>query len=188
MLIKPIITRPLFFLNFQNGFHAKETCCINPLTKINEDNIFISGGEDGILRVTRVSNVAVESNFSFRTLGIFNGHISSIRSIVSLNLRSNFSSNKYLVFTGGGRAQIKVWEIDIKTSESSSEDTNITCRDIASHMLYEFDRSRKKQPQGPNQSYIVQPETRYMDIEIYRDVENLNYVVVFVACADGFVR
>ncbi|XP_015430355.1 PREDICTED: WD repeat-containing protein 6 [Dufourea novaeangliae] len=171
-----------------NGFHTKEVHCINPILKTNQDNIFLSGGEDGSLRITTVSNALIKNNFSFRTLGIFNGHISSIKAIASLSLQSNFSLNKNLVFSVGGRAQIKVWEIDIENSENILKDTDISCFDVTSHMLHGFDQLRKKQWQEPNQSYIVLPDTRYMDIAIYRDAKHLHYVLLFVACADGFVR
>ncbi|XP_076663163.1 trafficking protein particle complex subunit 31 isoform X1 [Andrena cerasifolii] len=168
-----------------NGFHTKEIYCMNPISKIGDDDICVSGGEDGTLRIACVSSDSLKNHCSFRTLGIFDGHISSIKSIASLNLRSNFS-RKHLVFSGGGRAQIKVWEIDIKNRERVLQDADISCCDVTSHMLYGFDRNRKKQ--SHNQSYVMQPETRYMDIEIYRDTKSLHYVLLFVACADGFVR
>ncbi|XP_076163612.1 tRNA (34-2'-O)-methyltransferase regulator WDR6-like isoform X1 [Ptiloglossa arizonensis] len=171
-----------------NGFHVKEVHCVNPISKIDQNNIIISGGEDGTLRITSVSSKPIKNNFSFRTLGSFDGHISSIKSIASLNLQSNFSCNKHLVFSVGGRAQIKVWEIDINDGEDVLQDTSISCYDITSHMLYGFDRLRKKQWQESNQCYIMQPETRYMDIAIYRNINNLRYTLIFVACADGFVR
>ncbi|XP_076754187.1 tRNA (34-2'-O)-methyltransferase regulator WDR6-like isoform X2 [Xylocopa sonorina] len=136
-----------------NGFHTKEIHCINPISKIGQYNIFISGGEDGTLRISYISSVSVENNFTFRTLG--------------------------------GRAQMKVWEIDIKGSETLLHSADISCHDITSHMLYGFDRHQKKQCEEP---YIAQPETRYMDVEIYRYDKNLQYVLLFVACADGFVR
>ncbi|XP_053970887.1 WD repeat-containing protein 6 [Hylaeus volcanicus] len=169
-----------------NGFHTKEVYCVNPILKIDHNNIFLSGGEDGTLRVTSISSKPIKNDFSFETLGIFNGHISSIKSIASLNLQSNSSCNKHLVFSGGGRAQIKVWEIDLNESENVLQ--GISCHDITSHMLYGSDRLRKKQWQESSQSYIMQPETRYMDIAIYCNNKNIGYILLFVACADGFVR
>ncbi|XP_076618371.1 tRNA (34-2'-O)-methyltransferase regulator WDR6-like isoform X1 [Colletes latitarsis] len=171
-----------------NGFHAKEIYCINPISKINQNNIFISGGEDGTLRITSVSSELIKNNFSFRTLGIFDGHISSIRSIATLNLQSNFPCKKHLVFSGGGRSQIKVWEINISDSVNIVQSTDISCYDITSHMLRGFDRIRKKQWQKNNKSHIMQPSTRYMDIAIYSNTKNERYILLFVACADGFVR
>ncbi|XP_076239379.1 trafficking protein particle complex subunit 31 isoform X2 [Calliopsis andreniformis] len=170
-----------------NGFHTKEIYCFNFMSKMNRDNILISGGEDGTLRVTCVS-CTVEDNVSFRTLGIFDGHISSIKSLVSLKLQPNSARSKHIVFSGGGRAQVKVWEIDIQNRENVLQDTDIFCYDITSHMLYGHDQSRKRRSPDVNQFHVVRPETRYMDIEIYHDVENLHCVLLFVACADGFVR
>ncbi|CAK9796955.1 WD repeat-containing protein 6 [Anthophora plagiata] len=203
MLLSELITfiyirnKQVYVLNFSisslmspvllNGFHTKEICCINPVLQTDQQNIFISGGEDGTLRITYVSNTPTENNFAFRTLGIFDGHISSIKFVTCLNLESNCLYNKFLVFSGGGRAQIKVWEIDIKDGKTFLQSTDISCHDIASHMLYGFDRQRKKQWKESNQSYFMQPETRYMDIDIYRST-NLHYILLFVACADGFIR
>lgn len=130
----------------------------------------------------------MNSNFFFRTLNIFDGHISSIKFITYLSLQTDHSYNKYLIFSGGGRAQIKVWEIDIKDSEIYLQNTDISCCDITSHMLYGVDRSRKKQWQESNHFYNMEPESRYMDIEVYRCPTNLHYILLFVACADGFVR
>lgn len=161
--------------------------CIDPILKLDEDNVLISGGEDGSLRVSTISNISIKNNFTFRTLGIFNGHISSIKAIVSLNLQSDLLCNKNIIFSVGGRAQMKIWEIDIKNSEIL-KDSDISCSDVASHMLYGSDQLRKKQWQESNQFYILQPETRYMDIAIYRDVRNLHHILLFLACADGFVR
>ncbi|XP_017754598.1 PREDICTED: WD repeat-containing protein 6 [Eufriesea mexicana] len=171
-----------------NGFHTKEIYCINPILKVDQYNAFISGSEDGTIRISYISNILMKNNYTFQTLSIFNGHISSVRFLTCLNLQSDTLYNKYLIFSGGGRAQIKVWEIDIKISKTFLQSTDISCHDITSHMLYGFDRHRKKQWQKCNSFYNIQPETRYMDVKIYRCNTNLNYVVLFVACADGFVR
>nr|XP_033338866.1 WD repeat-containing protein 6 isoform X1 [Megalopta genalis]XP_033338867.1 WD repeat-containing protein 6 isoform X1 [Megalopta genalis] len=171
-----------------NGFHTKEVYCIEPILKLNQENVLISGGEDGSLRVSTITNTLIKNNLSFRTLVIFNGHISSIKSIISVCLQSNLLCSKYLVFSVGGRAQVKVWEIDIKNCETTLKDSDISCSDVTSHMLYGIDQIRRKQSQEHNQSYIIQPETRYMDITIYRDIQNLDCIFLFIACADGFVR
>lgn len=178
-----------FFFNFQNGFHTKEISCINPISKINQNNIFISGSEDGTLRISYISNPLLNNNIhTFQTLNIFDGHISSVKFIACLNLQFIFLCNKYLIFSGGGRAQIKVWEIDIKDDETFLHNKDISCHDITCHMLYGFDQHRKKQLHESNHSYNMQPETRYMDIEIYYCATNFYYIVLFVACADGFIR
>ncbi|XP_031827082.1 tRNA (34-2'-O)-methyltransferase regulator WDR6 isoform X2 [Nomia melanderi] len=170
-----------------NGFHTKEVYCIEPILKLDEENVLISGGEDGSLRVSTISNISIKNNFTFRTLGIFNGHISNIKAIVSLNFQTGHLCNKSIIFSVGGRAQMKIWEISIKTGETLT-DSDISCSDVASHMLYGSDQIRRKQWQESNQFYIIQPETRYMDIAIYRDTQNLHRILLFLACADGFVR
>ncbi|XP_034191161.2 tRNA (34-2'-O)-methyltransferase regulator WDR6 isoform X2 [Osmia lignaria lignaria] len=172
-----------------NGFHTKEVNFMEPVLKSNTHNLFISGGEDGTVRVSCVSTASMENICCLETLGIFDGHISSVKFIGSLCLEtSDFSCSNHLVFSGGGRAQLKVWEIGINNRKKCLQSTDVSCRDVTSHMLYGFDRCRKKRWQDSNRSYILQPETRYMDGRIYRDTTNLHCILLFVACADGFTR
>jgi hypothetical protein len=123
-------------------------------------------------------------------LGIFDGHLSGIKciSIVKLNSTVCDLNHKYLVFSGGGRAQLKFWEINLKYNPLVSPSADLSCSDIKSHMLYGHDQYRKKPWQEAKQSYVIEPETRYMDIYAYYPSEDVYHVLIFVACADGYLR
>lgn len=159
------------------------------VSRLGAQDIFISGGEDCTLRISCISKTENNSHV-FHNLGIFDGHLSGVRciSIVKLNNKVCDLSSKYLVFSGGGRAQLKVWEINLKYNQSVSPSADLSCSDIKSHMLYGQDQYRKKSWQEAKQSYVIEPETRYMDIYAYYPSEDINYVLVFVACADGYLR
>ncbi|XP_011264637.1 WD repeat-containing protein 6 isoform X2 [Camponotus floridanus] len=182
----------------QNGFHIKETYCLQHISKIGflkQDNIFISGGEDCTLRVSCIrESFEDDSHDAFHNLGNFDGHLSGIKCISTIKLKKTDDSiSKYLVFSGGGRAQLKIWEIRIKNKDwipisHSISSSDLSCLDIKSHMLYGQDQYRRKPWQESEQSYIIEPETRYMDIRIHYSSKNPNHVLVFIACADGYLR
>jgi len=156
-------------------------------------DILISGGEDCTLRI---SNVSKDFEESFKNLGVFNGHLSGIKclSVIRLNMLCYESSFQYLVFSGGGRAQLKVWRLNFEEVEVEiygnvyDKRLNVSCSDVNSHMLYEQNQYCKKPWQEVKQSCIAEPETRYMDIFAYYPFEKLNYVLIFIACADGYLR
>ncbi|XP_011143279.1 WD repeat-containing protein 6 isoform X2 [Harpegnathos saltator] len=141
----------------QNGFHVKETCCLQRISSLHAQDIFVSGGVKCI-------------------------------SAVKLNHEVDKSSSRHLVFSGGGRAQLKVWQMNLKYNEKAPPSVELSCFDVKSHMLYGQDQYRKKSWQETEQSYIVEPETRYMDIYAYYPSEGPKYVLIFVACADGYLR
>ncbi|KAL6261293.1 hypothetical protein P5V15_008815 [Pogonomyrmex californicus] len=171
----------------QNGFHVKETCCLRYISNFCQKDIFISGGEDCTLRIS--SFFKNEDNFyTFKNLGIFDGHLSGIKCISVIELHK--FTFKYLVFSGGGRAQLKVWGINFGygQSETKKVQLNIWCSDMNSHMLYDQNQYCKKPWQEGKQSCKVEPETRYMNINTYYSSDQLNYVLVFIGCGDGYLR
>ncbi|KYN30635.1 WD repeat-containing protein 6 [Trachymyrmex septentrionalis] len=180
----------------QNGFHIKETCCLRYISIKQSDhyreNIFISGSEDCTLRISSIFEYDFQWNV-FKNLGTFNGHLSGIRclSVVELNMLHE-SEFQYLVFSGGGRAQLKIWKLNFNfqsvdpKNPHSIKKLNMSCFDVNSHMLYKQNQYCKKPWQETKQSCIEEPETRYMDIYAY--YPKLNYVLVFIACADGYLR
>lgn len=157
-----------------------------------KQDIFISGGEDCTLRVSSICKSFENNSHSvFHNLGNFDGHLSGIKCISTIKLKNTDNLNgKYLVFSGGGRAQLKIWEIRLKkTHKDWILSNDLSCSDIKSHMLYGQDQYRRKPWQELKQSYVIEPETRYMDICTYYSSENaVDHVLVFIACADGYLR
>ncbi|XP_014467979.1 PREDICTED: WD repeat-containing protein 6 isoform X2 [Dinoponera quadriceps] len=171
----------------QNGFHVKEIYCLQRIASLGAQDIFVSGGEDCTLRVSCISQVSRSDSGVFHNLGVYDGHLSGIRCISTVKL-SDESSSRHLVFSGGGRAQLKIWQMNFKRNGKSSPNVDLSCFDIKSHMLYGQDQYRKKLWQETEHSYVVEPETRYMDIYAYYPSESLNHVLIFVACAGGYLR
>ncbi|KAG7214130.1 hypothetical protein KM043_001484 [Ampulex compressa] len=203
MLLKDLITfayirnKRVFILNHSmyssnfpvvlNGFHTKEVYCMLPIMEINGQYVFISGGEDCSLRLTLISHTLQTNGCVHRTLGVFDGHISNIKCFAVMNLKQNSTSGKYLIFSGGGRAQLKAWEILINHGEENIRSSDVYVRDIKSHMLYGEDQLRKKPWLDSQQAYIVNPETRYMDVTVC-PTQCSNIVLLVAACADGCLR
>lgn len=155
-----------------------------------DEDFLISGGEDCTLRINRVCKFKFKHN-SFKNIGIFNGHLSGIKCISVIQLYK--SAFQYLIFSGGGRAQLKIWGINIKMltpqdCREKDQERKINVSDVNSHMLYEQNQYCKKPWQESKQSCIAEPETRYMDIYAYYPSFQVNHVLVFIACADGYLR
>lgn len=158
-------------------------CCISWR---QNHNIFISGGEDCTLRISHIDERSVKNSYVLENLGIFDGHLSGIKCISVIELHK--SAFQYLVFSGGGRAQMKVWGINIKNVNFYNYMLlHASCSDVNSHMLYGQDQYCKKSWQG-TKSCVIEPETRYMDFYAYYPSKKLNYVLIFIACADGYLR
>jgi len=66
------------------------------------DELMITGSDDTTVRLTRF-------NDSVHNLLILRSHISSVRSVSCLNLKPN----EYIIVTVGGRAQLKIWTLNI---------------------------------------------------------------------------
>lgn len=168
----------------------KETYCLQQIASLGAQDIFVSGGEDCALRVSCISQISQSNSCVFYNLGVFDGHLSGVKCIsaIKLNDKVDLSSSRYLVVSGGGRAQLKVWRMNLRCNERASPSVELSCYDVKSHMLYGQDQHRKKSWQEAEQSYVVEPETRYMDIYAYNPSESLHHILIFVACADGHLR
>lgn len=107
--------------------------------------LFISGGEDCSLRVSRgVQLISGNGIEDFETLTIVNGHISSIKCLAILNIENTELFCKNLIFSGGGRAQLKVWQLNMKLKNGELLRDNLTCKLLESFMLRGTDKERKK--------------------------------------------
>ena len=117
----------------------------------------------------------------------FDGHLSSIKCLSIFVLLTNKNSSKYLIFSGGGRAQLKVWEVTVKNDETFSKNS-IICKDLLSYMLHGPDKERNKVWIGKELMYNVDPETRYMDISTISYPQKAGSILVCIACSDGYLR
>nr|XP_050850545.1 WD repeat-containing protein 6 isoform X1 [Vespula vulgaris] len=172
-----------------SGSHVKEIYNVQPIMNLTDHTIYISGGEDCKLRLTYIYKSELKrKNYTFQTLSIMDGHISSIKSIATVNLESTKLNGTYLIFSCGGRAQIKCWQMDIRWDKDLLFNENVSCVDLNTHMLFGKDQNRRKYWQKTKQSYAIEPETRYMDIKTYYPSYNPTYIFLLIACADGYLR
>ncbi|XP_051172215.1 WD repeat-containing protein 6 isoform X2 [Leptopilina boulardi] len=171
------------------GYHSKEILCLEKIKTLRNSFIFISGGEDCTLRVSRgiqlMPNKGIED---FQTLNIINGHISSVKCLAILNVENTESCCKNLIFSGGGRAQLKVWQLSIKLENGEFLKENLSCKFVNSFMLRGTDKERKKLSKTLKNNYDVDPETRFMDINVHSLLDVSNSILLFVACSDGYLR
>jgi len=74
---------------------------VNSMAQVNDD-LIISGSDDTTVRLTRF-------NHNIVNLLTLRSHISSVRAISCLILEPNL----YIIVTAGGRAQLKIWTLNI---------------------------------------------------------------------------
>lgn len=151
-------------------------------------NILISGGEDCSLHINYINSSTSKLKPNFKLLNYFDGHLSSIKCISLLCLTFCENISKYLIFSGGGRAQLKIWEITANFSESEFLNEDVSCKDLLSYMLHGPDKERNKIWIGKELMYNSDPETRYMDISTLRNPDNTCDILIFIACSDGYLR
>lgn len=68
----------------------------------SDEAVLLSGGEDGSVRLSRYNT----AENRWQVCSTEYSHVSSVRSVTSCSL-----DNQTLVFSAGGRAQIKVWTV-----------------------------------------------------------------------------
>ena len=167
----------------------------------------------------------IDGDYFVKILAKIEGHISSVRTVATLysanNIRESITNksvanqskpDSFLLFSAGGRAQIKCWRLNFHQSHHtnaldsltlSSEDKmtglsvekhhslNCTYELLTTHMLaYKGRKSRKP---WKSADYDASPETRYMDLSVFRwsdcSVGSCHQVCfVAAACSDGYVR
>jgi WD40 repeat protein len=98
--------------SFQNGFHSKQISCVKhiPLVKDETDIsrcLLISASEDTTIRLSVVGHSSV-----LHTFAVLQSHISSVRALGVCHMPDGV-----LVFSGGGRAQLKVWKVVIQAAQ-----------------------------------------------------------------------
>lgn len=158
------------------------------LKTLKNSCIFISGSEDCSLRVSQAIQSTAGGIENFKTLDILDGHISNVKCLAILNLENTELSSKNLVFTGGGRAQLKVCELIMRLEKKLLSSKDLSCKNLDSFMLRGTDKERKKMIKALKMNYDVDPETRFMDINVYVCPESPNLILLFVACSDGYLR
>lgn len=105
---------------------------------------------------------------------VLRGHVSSVKCIKPLDLRNG----TVLLFTGGGRAQLKIWRI-------LNLDGELVGSEIADYMLRGSDKDIRRAWREAQSEVRHDPETRFLSLEI---IEEKNGVYIYVGCSDSILR
>lgn len=135
--------------------HSRAINCMK-LLPLDQNLLMVSGGEDTMLRIA-----AVPPDGSVRVLECLKVHLSSIRALHLHQLRDH---KDQLLVSGGGRAQIICWHLQVWS------EAHVICTE-----KYNF-----YQPLGHEEG-----ETRIMDLRTARVNSRL---VLFAGCSTGFVK
>jgi WD40 repeat protein len=97
---------------FQSGFHSKQISCIRQIPLLRDEtgnslNLLLSASEDTTVRLSVISHSSV-----LHTIAVLQSHISSVRALAVCQMHDSV-----LVFSGGGRAQLKVWKLVIQAAQ-----------------------------------------------------------------------
>ncbi|XP_075211583.1 tRNA (34-2'-O)-methyltransferase regulator WDR6 isoform X2 [Lycorma delicatula] len=175
------------------GFHNREVNALSLLTSLktdrqdlensgssvcNEGVIVVSGSEDTSIRISLIT----ENNW--QPLLLLTGHLSSVRAITTLPIESKGMIDKFLIFTAGGRAQLKVWTVKIDYNVNPFELKACEC---CSYMLRGAEKVKRPWREALP---MIDPETRFMDLSAefnFKDTSKQS-VLIFAACSDGYLR
>ncbi|XP_025209201.1 WD repeat-containing protein 6-like isoform X2 [Melanaphis sacchari] len=142
------------------GFHSMIVNCMTQIT----DDLMVTGSDDTTVRLTRF-NDEVDNLLTLRS------HISSVRSVSCISLKPNV----YIIVTAGGRAQLKIWTLNII-------DNSVYCEESISHLL------KTKQEKKPWRSVVPsnEGETRFMDVCV--QYTKSKSILISVGCSDAILR
>ncbi|XP_058811782.1 WD repeat-containing protein 6 isoform X2 [Topomyia yanbarensis] len=150
------------------NWHVK-TCNAVRIVQTEEAVLFISGGEDNVLRIhTFCSETGSLLDHPRKHL---TSHISSIKSICH-STKLGIDKRKVLLISAGGRAQLCLTTLDTVT---------LRTKDELSYMLLASDSDRSRW--RSNRTLSFDPETRFMCMTLVESIAGL-----FVGCSDGFLR
>ncbi|XP_055629926.1 WD repeat-containing protein 6 [Toxorhynchites rutilus septentrionalis] len=147
-------------------WHTK-SCNTVHIVRKKESNIFISGGEDNILRINRLQpNANGLQDLPKRELY---SHISSIKTIFCCKPSPD---GNIIVLSAGGRAQLCLTTLDPAT---------LRTKDELSYMLQMSDSQRSRW--RTDRTASLDPETRFMCVTFVEATSTL-----YMGCSDGFLR
>ncbi|XP_074641979.1 tRNA (34-2'-O)-methyltransferase regulator WDR6-like isoform X2 [Tubulanus polymorphus] len=173
------------------ALHGRELTNIKFIHSLNDStDIFVTSGEGTSVNLISISSA---SNEALSVISGLQGHISSVKAISILRSKLVEDSNAVLIFTGGGRAQMKCWRLRFDNDDSRGDNgrPRFVCQHLTSHMLC-YKGLKRRKPWKTNE-YDSSPETRYVAMtilsaaEINADRPRSEYLVG-AACSDGLVR
>lgn len=179
------LTRP----HLQKGFHLKD---INCQKLICEQSVKIPyrlvacGSENNTIYL-----MVLQVGMAPTVAAVLDTHISSVRTLDVCCLKKSEASDLFLMVTAGGRAQLKVWKIQVSHSEDGTALPNVYCSEVCSDIQNKFG-GKKKVPWKSLQP-VAEADMRYMDVCIlqteYIPKDTYEYpaqsVFILAGCSDG---
>lgn len=165
-------------------WHSRPCNIVRTVKLENNNFLTVSGGDDNLLKFNKIyitdGNSITTKEVAFYHQEDIVQHISNIRAVFilpDLTDQRNNKTNKFLVFSAGGRAQICITEIRTYLQ-------TLQLRELNNFMLRSDDL---KQKFCEGQITYIDPETRFMSLIAFHNSET-NSISIFVACSDGFIR
>ncbi|XP_037816762.1 WD repeat-containing protein 6 [Lucilia sericata] len=160
----PLLNKELTTLPLAKRWHIAPCNIMEILPKTSHSSqIVVTAGDDNLLKVHTFNplNGLKESKE-------LHNHISNIRALKLLPL----NDNEFLIFSGGGRAQLCVSKVNC-SSYHINELINYTLKPDSSNKTND-------------KEYNFDPETRLMALDV-KSVNKEEYEI-YVGCSDGFIR
>lgn len=157
-------------VNVVQGLHSLviNSVSIIPIHSKKQIYVVVSGGEDTTFQLSTLHFLNTNVSELFNTRETFKAHLSSIRTITYCFIHESSGESNYLVFSGGGRAQIVLWLLTVQMQ--GDEIKSINCYEKYSY--YENISSEES-------------EMRIMDMT---SIKRGNIVILFAACSDGKIK
>lgn len=144
------------------GYHTKPINSACVLSLDNERAIALTGSEDNSLKLCKFEKDG------WIGCSTYIRHISAVRTLKCI---------ENIVVSAGARAQLIIWELH----ENSTGELRL--KEIKSHMIRDESEHRRS---WKDALPLVDPETRYMDIEVAKLGENC--FMIIAGCSDGMLR
>ncbi|CAH1783035.1 unnamed protein product [Owenia fusiformis] len=199
----------------KSSLHGRELTCVKHLCSIQTPggttvSVCVTGSEDTFINIVAI-NQNDDDLCQLTVKERLQGHVSSVRclatspSAISIDKKcvetsSTTSPHSMILFSGGGRAQIKVWCINIFTAMSSISEngTKNNAREVQCQYelltSYTMSQSLKRQKHWRSTQVDSNPETRFMDVTACNLGESLKnddlhgFHFLAAGCSDGFLR
>ncbi|XP_011191052.2 WD repeat-containing protein 6 isoform X2 [Zeugodacus cucurbitae] len=129
----------------------------------------VSAGDDNVVKISKLT-----TRGRLEQCAELHSHISNVRALKILQVQSDTA----LIFTGGGRAQLCIALLDLKT---------FRVQELVSYTLH-----NQNAPNDKTHAYRSDPETRIMSCDVVKmnsciPDNNVEYLV-FLCCSDGYLR
>ena len=165
----------------------------------SNEHILATAGEDNVINLMRVTT-PVSGQSSQQVLATLQGHLSAVKALV---VSFSHATGSHLLFSGGGRAELKAWRLHRDVSGGGGA-TGVWHEWLADHRLTTATSSKPWRHKTLN----VDPETRYLHLSCFplsachaddhvtslragtgsasKHVTSLHCILC--ACSDGFIR